>query len=103
MPTNLKHVRALMGSVGYYRKCLPDLSKRTRSLTALLRKGVKYVFTTAMVNIVCQIFAELTGPPSLVCSDWDAVADGSRPFHMYCDACIDGVVPRSNMNNRTAR
>ena len=22
--------------------------------------------------------------------DRDAVADGSRPFHVYCDACIDG-------------
>ena len=26
----------------------------------------------------------------MVFPDWDAVADGSRPFHVYCDACIDG-------------
>ena len=31
-----------------------------------------------------------TAPPILVFPDWDAVADGSRPFHVYCDACIDG-------------
>ena len=25
----------------------------------------------------------------MVFPDWDAVTDGSRPFHVYCDACID--------------
>ena len=40
MPQNLKQVHALMGGVEYYRKFLPDLSKRIRPLTALLRKGV---------------------------------------------------------------
>ena len=33
--------------------------------------------------------AELAAPPILVFPNWDAVADGSRPFHVYCDACID--------------
>ena len=37
-----------------------------------------------------EILAELTTPPVLVCPDWDAVADGTRLFHVYCDACIDG-------------
>ena len=37
-----------------------------------------------------DILAELTTPPVLVFPDWDAVADGTRPFHVYCDACIDG-------------
>ena len=37
-----------------------------------------------------EILAELTTPPILVFPDWDAVADGSCPFHVYCDACIDG-------------
>ena len=89
MPNNLKQVRELMGDVGYYRNFLPDLSKRTRPLTALLRKGVKYNFTPAMEVIVRQILAELAAPPILVFLDWDAVADGSRPFHVYCEACID--------------
>ena len=34
--------------------------------------------------------AELATPPILVFPNWDAVADGSRPFHVYYDACIDG-------------
>ena len=37
-----------------------------------------------------EILAELKTPPALVFPDSDAVADGSRPFHVYCDACIDG-------------
>ena len=35
--------------------------------------------------------AELATPPILVFPNWDAVADGSRPFDVYCDACIDGL------------
>ena len=61
IPKNLKQVRALVGGVGYYRKIRP--------LTALLRKGVKYVFTPAMEVIVRQILAELAAPPILVFPD----------------------------------
>ena len=43
-----------------------------------------------MEVIVREILAELAAPPSLVFSDWDAVADGSRPIYVYCDTCIDG-------------
>ena len=37
-----------------------------------------------------EILAELAAPPNLVFPDWDAIANGSRPFHVYCDAFIDG-------------
>ena len=43
-----------------------------------------------MEKLVREILAELATPPILVFPNWDAVADGSRPFHVYCDACIDG-------------
>ena len=79
-----------MGGISYYRKGLPDLSKRIRPIKALLRKGVKFAFTSAMEKSVREILAELTTPPVLAFPDWDAVADGTRPFHVYCDACIDG-------------
>ena len=38
MPTDVKQVRALMGGINYYRKILPDLSKRLRPINSLLRK-----------------------------------------------------------------
>ena len=90
MPRDLKQVCALLGGVGYYRQLLRDLSKRIRPITSLLRKGVKFELTLAMEKIVREILAELAAPPILVFPDWDAVADGSRLFHVYCDACIDG-------------
>ena len=85
MQRDLKQVRALLGGVGYYLKFLRDLPKRIRPITSLLRKGVKFEFTSAMKVIVREILA----PPILVFADWDAVVDGSRPFHVHCDACID--------------
>ena len=90
MPKNLKQVRALMGGVGYFRKFMAGLAKRICPLTALLRKGVQYVFMQAVEVIVRQILGELAAPPILVFPDWDAVAVGSHPFRVYCDACIDG-------------
>ena len=62
MPRNLKQVYALMGGVRYYRKLLPNLPKRIRPLTALLRKGVKYELTTAVDVFVRQILAEPATP-----------------------------------------
>ena len=76
--------------MGYYRKFLRDLSKRIRPIALLLRNGATFEFMLAMEVIVREILAELDAPPILVFPDWDAVADGSRPFHVYCDACIDG-------------
>ena len=90
MPRDLKQVRALLGGVGYYHKFLRDLSKRIRLITSLLRNGVKFEFTPAIEVIVREIIAELAAPPILVFPDWNAVADGSRPFHVYCETCIDG-------------
>ena len=90
MSTDVKQVRALMGGINYYRKVLPDLSKRLRPINSLPWKGVKFAFTPAMEQLVREILAELATPSIPVFPKWDAVADGSRPFHVYCDACVDG-------------
>ena len=102
MPRDLKQVRGLLGGVGYYRKSLRDLSKRIRPITSLLGKGVKFAFTIALEEIVRKIVAELAAPPILVFPDWDAVVDGSRPFNVYCGACIDGFGGALDRSNRTA-
>ena len=59
-------------------------------MNSLLRKGVTFLFTPAMEKLEGEILGELATPPVLLSPSWDAVADGSRPFHVYCDACIDG-------------
>ena len=43
-----------------------------------------------METLVGEILAELGTPPILVIPDWNAVADSSCAYHVYCDACIDG-------------
>ena len=43
-----------------------------------------------MEIFVRKMLAELAAPSILVFPDWDAVIDGSRLFHVYCDAFIDG-------------
>ena len=98
MPRDLKQVRALL-VVGYYRKSLRDVSKRILSITSLLRKGIKFEFTPAIKVIVRESIAELAAPPILVFPDWDAVADGSHPFHVYCDASIRKLTVFSGPSN----
>ena len=87
MPRDLKQVRAFLDGVGCCRKFLRGVSKRIRPIIPLLRKGVKVEFTPAMEVIVREILA---APPILVFPDWDAVPEGSRPFHVYFGACVDG-------------
>ena len=89
MLTDVTQVRALMGGITYYRNGLPDLSKKPRPINSLLQKEVKFAVTPDMEKFVREIQAELATPPILVSRNWDAVADGSRPFHVYRDACID--------------
>ena len=45
MPKNTKQPRSLLGGIGYYRKFLKKLSIRLRNMNALLKQGVKFVFT----------------------------------------------------------
>ena len=90
MPTDVNQVCALMGGINYYRHVLPALSKRLHPINALLRQGVKVAFTSGLEKLVREILAELTTPPVLVFPDWDAAVDGTRPFYVYCDACVDG-------------
>ena len=77
MPKNLKQARALMGGVGYYHEFLPDLFKRIRPLTALLQKGVKYVFAPAIEVFVCQILAELAASRSSLPSQFWSLQTGT--------------------------
>ena len=59
-------------------------------MNALLKQRVKFVFTPEMEAIIRKILRELASPPILVYLDWDAVADNSRSFPLYCNASLDG-------------
>ena len=51
MPSDFSQLRSLLSALSYYRKFLPQMSTVTRHLN-LLKKGVKFVFTTEHVEIV---------------------------------------------------
>ena len=91
MPTDIKQLRSLLGSLSYYRKFLPNMAHRIRPITALLKKGVAFDFTSTMEDTVSALLAELAAAPILVFPDWDAVIDTSRPFRFHCDASTAGL------------
>ena len=91
MPTDIKQLRSLLGGLSYYRKFLPNMAHHIRPVTALLKKGAAFEFTSAMETTVRTLLAELAAPPILVFPDWDAVIDTSRPFRLHCDASTAGL------------
>ena len=90
MPSDTKQLRSLLVGLSYYRKFLPDMARRIRPITTLLKKGATFEFTSTMEDTVRALLAELTTPPILVFPDWDAVTDKSRPFRFHCDASTAG-------------
>ena len=90
-PTDIKQLRSLLGGLSYYRKFLPNMVCRIRPITALLKKGAAFDFTSTMGDTVRALLAELAAPPVLVFPDWNAVIDTSRPFRLHCDASTAGL------------
>ena len=91
MSTDIKQLRSLLGGLSCYRKFLPNMACRIRPITALLKKGAAFDFTSTMEDTVRALLAELAAPPVLVFPDWDAVIDTSRPFRLHCDASTAGL------------
>ena len=90
MPRNTKQLRSLLGGISYFRKYIANMSTRLRPVNALLKQGVKFVYSQAAESIIRQLLQEVATAPVLVYPDWHAVADNSRPFCLYCDASQDG-------------
>ena len=69
MPSDIKQLRSLLGGFSYYRKFLPNMACLIHPITALLKKGAAFDFTSAMEDTVRAILAELAAPPILVFPD----------------------------------
>ena len=91
MPTYIKQLRRLIGGLSYYRKFLPNMARHIRPIPALLKENVAFDFTSAMVDTVRALLAELAAPPILVFPDWDVVIDTSRSFRLHYDASTAGL------------
>jgi hypothetical protein len=44
-PKSVHQIRSFLGLAGYYRRFIPDLSRIAKSMTELLKKGVKFVWS----------------------------------------------------------
>ena len=84
----VSELRSVLGRLSYYRKFLPNLSRRLQPITKLLKKGVPFSFNDETETR--EIHTVLTKPPVLVCPNFEAARDGSRKSRMYCDASAVG-------------
>lgn len=88
---NVDKVRSLCGGLSYHRKYLPKLAKPLKSTRCLLKNIAVFEWTDDMSTLVCTLMNQLLKPPVLAFPDWDTALDGSRKFHLFCDASKDGL------------
>lgn len=79
-PRNIKEVRRYIGMVSWYRRFLKDFSTVTNSITKLMCKSQKFVWTDEANAAFLQIKQMLVSVPILTCPDF------SLPFTLQCDA-----------------
>ena len=85
VPRNVKEVRTFLGMMGYYRKFVANLAKKTEPLTALLRKGVKFNVSPEVIESVNRCKEELCSAPVL------GFPDFNKPFLLTTDASQEAV------------
>ena len=79
-PKDVKEIKQLLGQTGYYRKFVPRFADISRSLTQLMKKETKFVWT-----LECQKTFELL--KSFLCGELILkYADTSKHYTLYTDA-----------------
>ena len=68
-PTTVTEVRSFLGLAGYYRRFIEGFSKIAKTLTELLKKNQKLVWTKACDDSFEQLKARLTSAPVLTLPD----------------------------------
>ena len=84
-PTNVAELRALLGSVNYYQRLIPNLSSVLAPMYALLKKGAAWRWTAACRSSLEQVKAALTSGRVLM------RFDQSLPLKLITDASSVGV------------
>ena len=84
-PSNLENLRSFLGLAGYYRKFIPDFATVSAPLTALTKKGVKFLWTDQHQNAFQTLKQHLCSAPVLAYPDFD------RPFLLQTDASDVGL------------
>ena len=84
-PTSVHEVWSFLGLAGYYRRFILDLSKIAKSMTRLLQKDEKFVWTPECEAAFHTLWPLLTTAPVL------AQPDIEKPFDVLCDASGTGL------------
>nr|GEX70372.1 reverse transcriptase domain-containing protein [Tanacetum cinerariifolium] len=79
-PTTVKGVRSFLGHTGFYRRCIRDFSKISRSMTHLLEKNTPFIFSEDCIKAFQTLKKKLTKAPIFIAPNWDL------PFKLMCDA-----------------
>ena len=83
MHANVKQLRSLLDGLSYSLKPLPNIARRIRPITSLLKPQQETSFALSLRN--SQPYRSLAFP------DWDAMITKSRPLRLLCDASTDGL------------
>ena len=85
VPTDQRQLLCFLGMAGYYRKFCHNFSTIAEPLTALLKKGTKFVWSSACQNSFEKIRLILLSKPVLMAPDfW-------KPFKLFVDASDVGI------------
>jgi uncharacterized protein (DUF427 family) len=78
-------VRSFLGLAGYYRRSIPNFTKIAKSITELMKKVNKYIWSDAC-DEAFKILKKL-----LITSPVLAQPNITKPFDVYCDASGTGL------------
>lgn len=85
-PRTAKELKTFMGCVSFYRRYCSNLASITSRMRALLKKGVKYVWTS-------ELQKEFEATKKLLTSEEIMLAhpDSTKPFYIHVDASKKGI------------
>jgi hypothetical protein len=84
-PTSVTQVRNFLGLAGYYRWFIPNFSKIAKSITKLLKRGTKYIWSEDCDDAFQTLKKLLITSAVLVQHDL------TKSFNVYCDAFGTGL------------
>jgi hypothetical protein len=84
-PLNVKDLRSFLGTVGYYRRFVPQFGLICKPLTTLLKKGHLFVWTSETEAVFQALKKALISAPVL------ALPNFSIPFTIETDASAKGI------------
>ena len=84
-PRNIKELRAFLGMMNYYRKCIPNLATMLKPLTNLLQKNCRWLWRAAQARAFKEAKQVLTSMPVLT------HYNQASPVRLATDASAYGV------------